>query len=193
MSEYAPHQVEEFISLYANNQRRLLEYIVTLVHNVFDAEDLLQQSSLVLWRKFQTYRSGTDFYHWACRIAFLEVKNFLRTRGNRNVWLSDELLNELSEEQIVQGEQYETYREYLPQCLERLSEKDRNLVQLCYAGDGSFRDVALRIGMKTNTVYQALRRIRRALLDCIERALSLDRKFSDRQVFCGPPVGGDMR
>jgi RNA polymerase sigma-70 factor (ECF subfamily) len=69
----------------------------------------------------------------------------------------------------------------LRRCLEKLSEKDRQLVRKCY-GDGyrpqgarvTFKAVALELGRPVNTVYKALNRIRRALYECIERTLAVE-------------------
>ena len=64
-----PTRTEEFVELSSSHQRQLLGYIFTLVGNMDDAEDLLQQTNLILWRKFDDYQPGTDFIRWACYVA----------------------------------------------------------------------------------------------------------------------------
>ena len=172
MDKHESQQTQEFIVLFANHQRNLLKYLVTLVQNLHDAEDLLQQSALVLWQKFDTYEPGTNFFGWACRIAYLTAMNFLRTKRLKSVFLSEELLGELAAKQVDQLEKQDSYRELLPDCLAKLSKKDRDLVHLCYLGAGSFGDIAAQIGRTADSVYHSLHRIRRLLFNCVSKAIA---------------------
>ncbi len=71
-----PIDVEEFVRLLMANERRLLAYILTLLPHVADAQDVLQETSIVLWRKFGEYRPGSDFTAWAYRVAHNMVRNY---------------------------------------------------------------------------------------------------------------------
>ncbi len=51
-----------------------------------------------------------------------------------------------------------------------LSDVDRDLLALCYGTQQSFREVAEQLGRSPQSVYDSLSRIRRVLLECIERA-----------------------
>jgi RNA polymerase sigma-70 factor, ECF subfamily len=172
MDTQESQQTQEFIVLFANHQRNLLKYLITIVHNLHDAEDLLQQSALVLWQKFDTFEQGTDFLRWACRISYLTAMNFLRTKRLKSIYLSEELLGELAAKQLDRLEKQDRYREYLPECLGKLSQKDREFVQMCYVGAGNFSDIAARIGRTADSVYHSLHRIRRALFNCVQRAIA---------------------
>ncbi|MGO9115359.1 MAG: sigma factor, partial [Thermoguttaceae bacterium] len=59
----------DFVALLATCQRPIFLYAMTLLGNVDDAEEVVQESGLVLWKKFREYRPGTDFIRWACQIA----------------------------------------------------------------------------------------------------------------------------
>jgi RNA polymerase sigma-70 factor, ECF subfamily len=172
METHESQQTQEYIILFTNHQRNLLKYLVTIVHNLHDAEDLLQQSALVLWQKFDTFEPGTDFYRWACRIAFLMAMNFLRTKRLKSVFLSEELLGELAAKQLDRVENQDCYREFLPDCLEKLPKKDRDLVGICYIGAEKYSEVAARIGRTADSVYHSLHRIRRMLFDCVHKAIA---------------------
>ena len=175
MDTHESQQTQEFIVLFTNHHRNLLKYLVTLVHNLHDAEDLLQQSALVLWQKFDTYQQGTDFYRWACRIAYLMAMNLLRTKRLKSVFLSEELLGELAVKQLDRIEQQACYRDFLPECLEKLTKRDRELVRLCYIKAEKFSDVAAKIGRTADSVYHSLHRIRGMLFDCVQKSISQER------------------
>ena len=46
----------EFIRLLMENERRIYAYILTLLGNGADAEDVLQETSIILWDKFAEFQ-----------------------------------------------------------------------------------------------------------------------------------------
>src|SRR5213080_4118655 len=73
-----PHDETEsrkrLMALMTRHQRQVFSYIYVLVPNRADAEDLLQETSLVICEKFHEFRPGTDFVAWACQIAYWRVR-----------------------------------------------------------------------------------------------------------------------
>lgn len=59
----------EFVRLWTAASPRIHAYLVTLVLNWADAEDLLQDVGVTVWMKFAEYDSSRDFVAWACGIA----------------------------------------------------------------------------------------------------------------------------
>ncbi len=51
-----PRQYERFVSLFAQVHDNLFAYIFSLLPHWPDAEDVFQQTSLVLWRKFGSFQ-----------------------------------------------------------------------------------------------------------------------------------------
>lgn len=171
-----PKRTEEFVELSSRHQRQLLGYIFTLVRNMDDAEDLLQQTNLVLWRKFDDYQSGTDFMRWACCVAHLQVLTFLRRRRRGPVHLNEELLQQLADKRLGRTKIYEQYREALQQCMDRLGVIDRDLLDLCYGGMLSIKDVAAKLGRSADSIYHSLQRIRRVLFSCINGTVTQEER-----------------
>jgi RNA polymerase sigma-70 factor, ECF subfamily len=167
-----PTRTEEFVELSSRHQRQLLGYIFTLVRNMDDAEDLLQQTNLILWRKFDDYQPGTDFMRWACCVAHLEAISFLRRKRRSPLHLDEQLLLQLAERRLSRAKLYEHYREGLQQCMEQLTETDRELLDLSYGGTLSTKEIAAKLNRSADSIYHSLQRIRRVLFDCITRALT---------------------
>ena len=76
MNEQERHNL--FSELIARHQSELYGYIFAVVRNWEDADDLFQSVCLVLWRKFESFRPGSNFFSWARQTAKIEVSNFLR-------------------------------------------------------------------------------------------------------------------
>ena len=66
------------MALLTASHDKLFGYLMSLLGRWHDVQDVLQSSSLLMWRKFETYESGSNFVAWASTICFYEAKNFQR-------------------------------------------------------------------------------------------------------------------
>jgi RNA polymerase sigma-70 factor (ECF subfamily) len=163
----------EFATYLRAIQSRLYGYIHALARDLNDADDLFQQTALVLWRKFDEFDRRRSFFAWACGIARLEVTNFLRSRGRHRLYFSDDLNLLLIEalEEFTSEDESER-REALAKCVAKLRERDRELLMECYQNEAGVHQAAGRRGRSPQSVYNSLRRIRRTLYDCIARTIT---------------------
>jgi RNA polymerase sigma-70 factor (ECF subfamily) len=160
---------ELFVRYQARHQRRLFSYILTLVPNWNDAEEVFQETSLVLWRKFATFEPGTSYVSWATRVAFLEVKKF-RERGKKNPPLfSGDLLAMLATDAAEMRDVLTDQQEALQHCVDKLPKDDRWMITTRYQRGGSARTISESTGRSLESVCNSLRRIRTALLRCVRR------------------------
>jgi RNA polymerase sigma-70 factor (ECF subfamily) len=163
----------QFAELLRRAQGRLFGYIHSLVRDLNDADDLFQQTTLILWRKFGEFDRQRSFFAWACGIARLEVANFLRSRGRRRLYFSDDLNLALLEAQSeMTNEELEDRREALAKCIEKLRQRDRDLLNECYGEESGIHAAAERRGRAPQSIYNSLRRIRRGLFECVTRTLA---------------------
>ncbi len=164
---------DEFARLLRQSRGRLFAYVHALVGNLADADDVFQQTALVLFRKFDAYDPSRDFLRWACGVARLEAAEFLRARGRDRLRFSDPVALALLEAFADVPAADETDRQAaLPGCVDKLAEADRRLLAECYAPGADVAEVAARSGRPPRSVYNSLRRIRRALFECVERAVA---------------------
>ena len=78
-----PRQATEFVQLLTSHQRRLYVYIMTFLPHLADADEVLQETNVVLWSKAHEFILGTSFSDWAYKIAYFQVLAF-RKRGVRS-------------------------------------------------------------------------------------------------------------
>ena len=169
-----PEDGERFVRLFAENQRRILAYVYSLVPHVQNAEDICQKTSLVLWRKFHQLEPDGDFLAWACRVAYLEVRNFRRTAARDRLRFSDELLAYLAEDRMADLPAAGPRLVALRECVRKLGPPQRELLEHAYSSRGSIAQLAERLGQAAQTVYNRLFRIRRLLFDCVQRRLATE-------------------
>ena len=166
---------DEFMNLLAQHQSQLFGYIFALVQNMADAEDLYQQTSIVLWQKFDKFQPGSDFVSWACQTAQYQVLNFLRVKRRSRVCFSDSLVADMAVLQEDRSEELSSLRRALRYCVERLKTADRKLLDLAYGGTTTIKAGAESLGRSADGVYKSLNRIRTGLAECIRRRLAEER------------------
>ena len=163
----------EFGEFLRQDQTRLYGYIHSLVRDLNDADDLYQQTTLILWKKFDEFDRRRSFFAWACGVARLEVANFLRGRARQRLYFSDDLNLLLVEAQAeMTNAELDDRRAALARCVEKLRQRDRELLAECYGEAAGVHVAADRRGRSPQSVYNSLRRIRRALFECIARTLA---------------------
>src|SRR5947207_6768492 len=85
------HRKLEFAECLRRHQSQLFGYIHSLVRDLNDADDLFQQTTVILWNKFADFDQERSFIAWGCGVARLEIANFLRARGRQRLYFTDEL------------------------------------------------------------------------------------------------------
>lgn len=162
---------ESFVQEFARHEPGLRSFVRPLVPTWNDLDDVVQQTCVVLWRKYDQFEPGTDFLSWACTVARFEVLKYRRTRARDRHVFGEELISLLADEGVQETARRERERRALDSCIEQLHPRHRELIRRCYSGM-SIQDVAGSLGRSATSLYKALKRIRQALLDCIERSLA---------------------
>jgi RNA polymerase sigma-70 factor (ECF subfamily) len=162
---------KRLMALMTRHQRQIFSYIYVLVPNRSDAEDLLQETSLVICEKFHEFKEGTDFVAWACQIAYWRVRYSRQKFARSKVVFNQEILDVVAQTAGEMAEELDERHEALGICLQRLHPRDRELLIRRYEPGGSVEEAARRSGRTLQTAYKALTRLRKLLLDCVTTRL----------------------
>ena len=128
---------EEFLRLFLLNQRRIYSYILTLLPRAADADDLLQETSMTLWRKRGEFAAGTSFGAWACAVAYNLVRNFRVKHSHDKLMFDEDLLNQVSARVTRMGHELDRQREVLEFCLAKLPPRETIGHRFAVAGVGA--------------------------------------------------------
>jgi RNA polymerase sigma-70 factor (ECF subfamily) len=173
MNEEDRHSL--FTELMGRYQGQLYAYIFAVVKDREDTEDIFQSVCLVLWRKFELFQVGSDFFSWARQTAKLVISNFLRHKKRKSLptYVNEELLDALTETvSRTHCEGAELYLTALQHCKGKLSVPDEELLELRYSESLGSIGIANRLHRPQQSVCQSLKRIRRWLLECIQMELA---------------------
>jgi RNA polymerase sigma-70 factor (ECF subfamily) len=172
MNEASRQSTDQIVQLLTNVQQQLTRYVRTLVPNRADAEEVLQETNLFVWRHADEFELGTNFAAWACRIAYYQVLTFRKRQSRSRLYFSDALVEQLSDGAVQDIARGSSDAEALDLCMAKLSQEDRELMELRYEPGATVEGIARQVGRSAKAVYNALGRIRTWLLECIERTVS---------------------
>ena len=132
-------------------------------------QDVLQDTAATLWKKFDEFREGTDFARWAMTVARYQVLYFRRCKRRQMLSFSPAVFEAVDQVATVQADRFEVVRSALDDCLSKLSSVDGDLFRRRYLPGAQVPDIAAELGRPMTTIYSALDRIRRQLIECVER------------------------
>lgn len=165
--------IELFIDRVTGVQQGLFAYILSLLSNVDDANDVLQETNMVLWRKRGEYRSDEPFWPWARTIAHYQVLAHAKRKTRDRLRFGEQLISRLAEEASVEELQtIDSEQKALGQCVEELSPVRKQLVELRYNSRLGVSEIARKTDRSPGAVSDALYRIRSQLAECIRIKLS---------------------
>lgn len=162
---------EEFVQLFTRHQRPLYLFLLTQCPNPIEAEEILQETNVIIWKKYSQFSPGTNFFAWTCKIARYEFLKHRDRRMKDRIVFSDEFISTVAAEVEERSATLEQRREALIECLRKLNNKDRELIEKRYSPGESGKSVAAFLGRPANAVYQSLSRIRKTLHSCVTRQM----------------------
>src|SRR5207248_128374 len=137
-----------------------------------DARDVLQETSVALYRKFAAYDATKPFLAWAFRFAYLEVLKQRERNQRARRLLKLDLLEQLAKERAELEPVLAARLQALDHCLEQLTPLDRQLIQQRYGQKLRAEELMERGQSSRRTLFRKLDRIRRQLHECINRHLA---------------------
>lgn len=175
MPENAENErTEAFLRLLSEHERKLGIYVTGLVVCPQDAQDILQEGKIVMWRQFDQFELGTNFAAWARKILFYQILAYRRrSKRDRSETLSDTMLELLSEESetAIREQRWEKREEALQHCVTKLNREHREILQMRYRDESSIERISHRTDRTEGAVYRLLSRLRKNLYECVEKEI----------------------
>lgn len=167
-------RTQKFVSLLTANQGRIYAYVLSLVTNYNDADDIMQEASGMMWRKFSEFELGTDFLAWALTIAYYRVLEFRKRKKRQSrIQFNEKLVADISDRVAPKLSDIRAYSANLRDCVKKLRKRDIDLLRMRYWDDLPVKDISSRIGRTSRNIYYELSRVQELLLRCIQRDLSV--------------------
>lgn len=164
-------QQVQFTQLWTQAQPAVAAYVRAVVRDTHVAKDIVQETALVLLRKFDQWDSSREFLPWALGFAKFELLSHRRDSVRSRLVFDDTLLDAVTESWPCVVAELDREQSALQDCLEALAPKASEIVRLRYFDELNMSQVSERVGATAGAVRIAVMRIRRQLFDCVHRRL----------------------
>jgi RNA polymerase sigma-70 factor (ECF subfamily) len=159
---------DEFLNLLMQKQMRIYAFILSVVRNFEDADDILQETVHTMWEKYEDCRPIEDFVAWGVQVAYYKILEY-RKKKQRNMHV--DLHSGLFEQLMAAGgsldQEKDDVVEKLKRCLKQLSPRGRRFIELRYYQDLKPKQIAVLLGLSVVNVYKILSRIHSQLVQCV--------------------------
>lgn len=162
----------EFVRLLTQHQRRVYAYILGIVPNWNDADEILQETNIRLWSEFDRFEPGTNFEAWARRVAHFQILAWRKRVSRSRLFFDHSLVELIAQEFEANNSLAEVRHRALGECVAVLEPRQRELLAHCYAEGAKIKQVAESLARTTASVHKALQRVRLALRKCIQRRVA---------------------
>ena len=168
-------KTERFLALLGAHERSLFAYVYALTPSWSDAEEVMQRLRIRIWHQFERYDETRPFEAWARAIAYYLVLAYRKETNRQRLFFNERILEAVHKEYDKHMEHASDRRDALLACLDKLDGRKRELVDAYYQSSRQPTDViAGKLSMTPSALRQALYRIRRLLVECVERKVRLE-------------------
>ena len=163
----------QFVRLLTQHHHAIYAYIYSLHSIASDADDIMQETSSSLWKRFPEYdeTKGT-FLPWAYRFAYYEVLKFRKTHSRNRLVFDNELLERLSDTIHQDADILNHRSKLLRNCLAQLPDQDKQLLASRYENHSSVISFSDQFKIPVKKLYRELERIRLLLFRCVDRQMN---------------------
>jgi RNA polymerase sigma-70 factor, ECF subfamily len=168
-----------FLRLFVHHEPALRAYARAIVPTWDAVDEVIQEASVVLWRKLEHLDADENFLPWAKVVVRFEALRARRTFARDRLVFSEELLSMLADEALeMEEDELVLEKSALSLCFKKLSPAHQELLLAPYAGSGKVKELAGQSTRSVNSLYKLLGRLRAKLQTCIESELASARRLA---------------
>jgi RNA polymerase sigma factor (sigma-70 family) len=138
---------EAFRELLGLYQERLYWHIRNIVKNHEDADDVLQNTFIKIFRNIEKFKGESQLYSWMYRIATNEAITFLNNRAKKQKISSEELqqqiVNNLESDVYFEGDEIQLK---LQKAIAILPEKQQQVFNMKYFQELKYKEISDILG-----------------------------------------------
>lgn len=168
-------RTKAFLRLLSEHERRLRAFVLSLVPNWNDAEELVQETRIRLWEQFDRYDVSKDFGIWSRTIAYYLVLSYRKKRGREKARFTTEFMEAVAGEVAKQSTDLNSRHAALQRCLQKLGDAQREVLMRCYRGGETISQIAESLGRPLEAFRKSIYRTRLVLGRCVNDSLEAGR------------------
>ncbi|MBO93583.1 MAG: hypothetical protein CMI32_01625 [Opitutales bacterium] len=165
----------EIVTILLRERMRLSAFAWSILRDTHIVEDVIQEVIVKALANRGKIKDEGHLLAWARTTTRNQSIDFLRKHRGRVVTLEDETLEVLHENmRFRESADTSARKDALHQCISKLPEKSRQVLNLRYQEEMRGTAVAKSLNRTVDAVYQMLSRLHRQLRKCIESRLVVE-------------------
>lgn len=162
-------QIKILLRQFYAEQDRIRGYVFASTRNYHATEEILQSIAIVVAQKATTYDTAQPSFPWFMGIARNKIFQWYSANKRKSGTISFDVLDDcIGHMEPFESEMLSTRQHALAHCMQRLPERQRQVVELRYLNNCDCSQVAAQIGRSVQSVYSLLKRLKRELRKCID-------------------------
>ena len=161
---------EEFVHLLLEHEPQVRSFLRRLLPTCNDVDEVLQETSMIAWRKFSEFERGTAFGGWFLTIARFEALKHRRRIAKSPLVFADDVWELLADEGVERTDK--PFQQHLDTCLGKLHSEQRKLILRIHTPGVVIRELAEQSGKSEHAFYKVVQRLREKLLDCVTKSIA---------------------
>jgi RNA polymerase sigma-70 factor (ECF subfamily) len=166
-------RIKALSTQFVAERHSLMGFIYGMVRDLPAAEDIFQEVWIRLAEAEERAEPIADPVKWCRGVAKNLILHHWRAQRLAKVRPDSELLDLVEQALNEHDDEWSGRKQVLLECIERLPEKSKSLLQLKYNEGLSFAAMAERLKHSVDSLKMALVRVRRMLQECVQRKLRL--------------------
>lgn len=163
---------DDFVNLLMQKQMRIYAFILSLVRNFQDADDIFQDTVNTMWQKYPESQPIHDFVSWGIQVAYYKILDHNKTqKRNTHIHFDSQLSEKVLAVAKNKDLECDDRIEQLRKCLKRLGPRGKKIIELRYYQDLKPKQISVLLGLSILNVYKIMSRIHSQLVQCV-KALS---------------------
>ncbi len=175
-----PMDMGDFTRRWSSSQDMVRHYVESVVWNLHDAEDVVQQVAYQAGKSYLQYDPSLPFAAWVMGIAKNQVRMHLRGHSRDRHVFGEQVLDLLADTTLERAPEASPRSSALRECMKAMPDPGKALLRMRYTENLKGPELADRLGLTPNAVLLRLRRLRAALARCIEDRLAAAERRPDR-------------
>lgn len=169
------NDTEKLLKHFVEEDAVLRAYVFASTRSYADADDVLQDVWRTLAVKLDQYDDNRSFRAWALGVARMQVRKWRQEKGRNREIPSSDVLDLLATTAEEHADELDVRLSFLQECLGRLTQSCRNIMEMKYLQGLKIADISSRMGRNVAAVEMTLVRARRALRECIDQRMQEQR------------------
>lgn len=165
---------KKFLQVFLASEQEIYRYVAAIAPARGDADEIVQQTAVEMWRKFDQFDLSRPFTPLACRFALNVARQWLARKQRWQAAVGADVIDRIADRRVELLPRMDSRLRHLEGCLDKLPVDQRRIIDGYYFRRLSIEAVATEAGRSVTAAYKALQRIRQALEACIERAEGLE-------------------